>query len=198
MSPRDNRDVSPARQNSLRRPRIWVGASLVMAFFYIPNLALTGWSMPAVTASGHGITEFQSDSPIHRGLIIIVISVTLWGSVQEGPFLRHVQWIIGVVSAWGTWFWTTVKIGTIRDSTYFDCAYVNCWPVNYQEWVWVIPIMLTSLASITLGAIGPRLSLTVRRVVPVVVFATLYLLLWLIWEPMALPFFNTPPPAWSL
>lgn len=196
MKPSASEGKLPVKQPAARRARIWAGVSFAVAFFYIPILALSNWNMPTVTPSGLGITAYHDDSPMQPVVIALVVSATLWGAVQEGPVLRHVQWLIGVVSAWGTWFWVNFDLGIRTDQTYFDCAYKDCWPVGYQEWVLVVPIMLASLATIALGAVGPRVSLTVRRVVPIAVFVTLYILVWLIWYPLALPIFNSPPPIW--
>jgi hypothetical protein len=192
---KDNEIRAIRRQRWRVRAQVcWV---LFMTLFFIPILTAVLWLMPTVTAFRGGAAEYQNDTLLNYSIVLLIVCTGLWLSAQAGPAAKHLQWIMGVLCIFSTWFWTELGIGLSSDTTYRECTYTNCWPVGYQEWVIAVPIVCTSIVLFAMGTIGLRLPLLARKIVPVVVFAVLYLVLLSIWWSIMLPYFEAPPPAWS-
>jgi amino acid transporter len=158
---------------------------------------MVDWLMPIVLPEGLALREPQDGGALSYTVIAVLISLGLWGAVHEGPILRHFQWFIGVSCFFSAYLVTDFAIGMRTDPYYVECTFSNCWPAGYQEWVLGIPILATSLALFVMGTIGLRFSAFTRRIVPISVFVVLYVVLLLAWRPVGLPYFGSPPPAWS-
>lgn len=197
MEPHLNETEIRAVRRKRWRVRAWVCWVLFVTLVFIPSRAAALWSIPKVTASGRGITEYQNDTLLNYSIALLIVSTGLWLSAQTGPVSKHLQWIMGVLCITSTWFWTNLRVDISSDPTYIECTYTNCWPVSYQEWVIAVPIVCTSIVLFAMGTIGLRLPLLARKITPVVVFAVLYMVLVIIWRPVMLPYFEAPPPAWS-
>ena len=184
---------------SIRSTPIRVVAGLTFVLIGAAWYGINGGQLATVFVTDPHIVT-RTEAPTIEWVLVTLLSAAgvamLTSSTGQGEIaIDPVQlfgslWAIGSVAGLS-------RLGSMFEFTGPDrrCTYASCWPGIYQGAAMAAPMLMAGVSMAVTAMIGRRCALWVRVVFPAVVLIVMAVVQLLIWDRVAVPFFDGPPPS---